>query len=701
MLISLEFLEPFVQPIEKVAIVGAGRMGNGIAQKSAQERFDVQLVDKDKDGLAFGQSTIVEQLTEAIERKIYTSEQVEEIISRIEFTVGARNVDVSSDVVIEAVFEDIEIKSSVFRQLDETCAEHTIIATNTSSLSVDALAKNTTRPDRFVGLHFFYHPAKNRLVEVIPGEETSQGTLSRVVRYCKQLGKTVIVCKDRPGFVVNRFFVPWLIEAAKLVEEKLGTTAQIDAIARDAFNIGLGPFGLMNLTGPAIAMKSADSLSESLGVSRFLSPDNLREIVSSGSDWEISEDEEIDEYNAQLIRDRLYGVVFSIASQIVEEEVCSLEDVDRGAKVGLRWIEGPFELMNKVGLDEAWRMASSYANLCGTEYKLPKFFEERAESKEKFTFRYVDIEMDGSIARVKLNRPEAMNALNSALVSQLDEVMDELNSDENVTTIVFEGAGKAFVAGADVKFFVDKLKEDAFDEIKIFTEAGHHLLEKIEKSDKTTIALTTGAALGGGLEFALACDYRIGTRRTDLRFPETSIGIYPGLGGTQRTPRMVGVEVARWAVLAGPLIEGKTAKAIGLLTEFVEPSNVEETVVNLAGRGKPTNKYQGATNSNSKLVKRIQTLFNNSNMNMLLDGEIPSGINSEDPFVTHQMKNLSYKAPVALKLASKLIDISSDTNLDEGLKAELDHLSEIFGTDDALEGLSALIEHRRPSYQGK
>ena len=165
---SLEFLGQYVQPIEKVAIVGAGRMGNGIAQKSAQECFDVQLVDKDKDGLAFGQSTIVEQLTEAVERKIYSPEQVEEIISRIEFTVGARNVDVSSDVVIEAVFEDIEIKGSVFRQLDETCAEHTIIATNTSSLSVNSLAKNTTRPARFVGLHFFFHPAKNRLVEVIP-----------------------------------------------------------------------------------------------------------------------------------------------------------------------------------------------------------------------------------------------------------------------------------------------------------------------------------------------------------------------------------------------------------------------------------------------------------------------------------------------------------------------------------------------------
>ena len=101
----------------------------------------------------------------------------------------------------------------------------------------------------------------------------------------------------------------------------------------------------------------------------------------------------------------------------------------------------------------------------------------------------------------------------------------------DISTIIFEGAGKAFVAGADVKFFVDKLREDSFEEIYEFTAKGHEVLNSIENSQKTTIALTTGLALGGGLELALSCDYRIGTRRSQFRFPETSIGIYPGLGG--------------------------------------------------------------------------------------------------------------------------------------------------------------------------
>ena len=145
-----------------------------------------------------------------------------------------------------------------------------------------------------------------------------------------------------------------------------------------------------------------------------------------------------------------------------------------------------------------------------------------------------------------------------------------LNSDSSVTTIVLEGAGKAFVAGADVKFFVDKIRANSFPDIYEFTANGHDVLNKLENSPKTTIALTTGLALGGGLELALACDHRVGTRRSQFRVPEPSIGSYPGLGGTQRTVRICGIESARWAVLAGNFVDSKTAHALGVLTHLVE-----------------------------------------------------------------------------------------------------------------------------------
>ena len=681
-------------PIEKVAVIGAGNMGSGIAQKSAQERFMVQMVDRELEWVERGQGIVSSFLDEAEERRIFNPKQVEEIKSRISGVVGTENVDPSTDLVIEAVFEDFDVKKSVFQTLNRVCGDGTILASNTSSLSVNELAEVTGRPDRFVGLHFFYHPAKNRLVEIIPASMTSEESVKLVEQYCKSMGKVVIVCKDRPGFVVNRFFVPWLNEACLLLEEGVGTAAQIDAVSRNSFEIGMGPFALMNLTGPPIALHSTDYLAEQLETPRYRGATNLRKLVEEGKMWDINGPEDCDMETSKVISERLLGQVFSVSSQIVEEGICSMEDVDRGAKVGLRWAKGPFEIANEIGMSNASRMASDYSDMANIE--VPEWFIER---KEKFEFSYVDLEIEDDVAKVKLNRPEAMNALNVDLVTQLGLAVDEVNSMSDISTIIFEGAGKAFVAGADVKFFVDKLREDSFEEIYEFTAKGHEVLNSIENSQKTTIALTTGLALGGGLELALSCDYRIGTRRSQFRFPETSIGIYPGLGGTQRTARICGLECSRYAILAGNFLDSVTAYDLGLLTHNVHPSEVDSVVNSLIGI-KPENKYAfGPVNDGSKVVAFSKKFYSDANIGALLAGEIPSGFDSDDPMVSRQVKSLSRGAPIAIRIASELLSYATNgSSLEDGLKLELERLEEIFGTSDAEEGLSALIEGRRPKY---
>ncbi len=689
-----------MRPVETVAIIGAGNMGSGIAQKTAQEMFDVQMVDREEQWVERGQNIISDFLDEALERRIFSEKQVNEIKSRIKGVVGTENVNPKTDLIIEAVFEDFNIKKDVFETLDEVCSEHTILASNTSSLSVNSLAEATGRPDRFVGLHFFYHPAKNRLIEVIPGEKTSEDTLARVVQYCKMTGKVVIICKDRPGFVVNRFFVPWLNEACLLLEQEVATAAQIDSVACKAFGIGMGPFALMNLTGPPIALHSTDYLCEQLNCSRYRGAENLRELVASGEMWKIEGDTEVSDDVSKMISERLLGQVFAVSAQIVEEEICSIEDVDRGAKVGLRWSLGPFELANKIGVEEADRMAQDYADLAG--FELPDFLPQQAEIGTPFEFDYVDMRIDGGIATISLNRPEAMNALNEVVVSQLGKKLQDANARDDVSTIVLDGAGKAFVAGADVKFFVDKIRSDSIPDIVEFTKKGHEIFNMLETSSKTTIALTTGLALGGGLELALSCDYRIGTRRTQFRFPETSIGIYPGLGGTQRPARICGIPVARWAVLAGNFMDSKTANDLGLVTHLVQPSEVDSIVKKLSEIGKPSNKYpRSPANLDNPVVKFAASFYSDENMNTLLSGSPPEGFSTEDNLVARQMKSLSRTAPIALRMASELIDSSSETDLTGGLKGEIDGLSEIFATSDALEGLSALIEGRKPAYLGK
>ena len=685
-----------MRPIGSVAIIGAGNMGSGIAQKSAQEQFDVQMVDREKQWVERGQSIIANFLDEAIERRIFRETEAEQIKARITGVVGTENVARDTDLVIEAVFEDFDIKTAVFATLDEVCDEHTILASNTSSLSVNALAEATGRPDRFVGLHFFYHPAKNRLIEIIPAETTSKQSLDAVEQYCKTMGKVVIICKDRPGFVVNRFFVPWLNEDCLLLLEGVASAAAIDAVAEKAFRIGMGPFALMNLTGPPIALHSTDYLAEQLHCPRYTGAANLRKMVEEGEIWDIGEDTECSDEAAAIIRQRLMGQVFAVSAQIVDEEICSMEDVDRGAKVGLRWALGPFEIANRIGISEAVSMAQSYADLAG--FELPNWFAELTEPLE---FNYVDIHVQDEVATVRINRPEAMNALNEIVVDQLGQALDSLNSREDIKTIVLDGAGKAFVAGADVKFFVDKIQADSFPDIYEFTARGHEVLNKLENSDKTTIALTTGLALGGGLELALACDYRVGTRRTQFRFPETSIGIYPGLGGTQRTPRICGIEAARFAVLAGNFIDASSAAALGLLTHLVDPSEVEQTVSAISNSGKPSNKYPASpTDSSHPAAAFALAFYNDSNIDALLAGDCPEGFDAEDKMVSRQLKSLSRTAPIALLMASDLLNdaVVTEDNLQQGLALELERLDDIFASSDALEGLSALIQGRRPNY---
>ena len=685
-----------MRPIGSVAIIGAGNMGSGIAQKSAQEQFDVQMVDREGQWVERGQSIIANFLDEAIERRIFRETEAEQIKARITGVIGTENVAKDTDLVIEAVFEDFDIKTAVFATLDEVCDEHTILASNTSSLSVNALAEATGRPDRFVGLHFFYHPAKNRLIEIIPAETTSKQSLDAVEQYCKTMGKVVIICKDRPGFVVNRFFVPWLNEACLLLQEGVASAAAIDAVAEKAFRIGMGPFALMNLTGPPIALHSTDYLAEQLHCPRYTGAANLRKMVEEGEMWDIGEDTHCSDEAAEIIRQRLMGQVFSVSAQIVEEEICSMEDVDRGAKVGLRWALGPFELANRIGISEAVSMAQSYADLA--EFELPNWFAELTEPLE---FNYVDTHVDGEVATVRINRPEAMNALNEVVVEQLGNALDSLNSREDIKTIVIDGAGKAFVAGADVKFFVDKIQADSFPDIYEFTARGHEVLNKLENSNKTTIALTTGLALGGGLELALACDYRIGTRKTQFRFPETSIGIYPGLGGTQRTPRICGIEAARFAILAGNFLDAGSAASLGLLTHLVDPSEVEQTVSGISASGKPSNKYPASpADSSHPAATFALEFYNDANMESLAAGNCPEGFDPEDKMVSRQLKSLSRTAPIALSMASDLLNdaVLTGDNLEQGLALELERLEDIFASSDALEGLSALIQGRRPNY---
>ena len=673
---------------ELIGVVGAGNMGAGIAQKIAQEGLNVVLVDVKEEFVRRGLDNIKTTLSEAVERKILSQEQADATLARIRGATDTGEL-ANADVVIEAIFEDEQVKKELFEKLDKTCSPGTILASNTSSFSITELGKPTGRQDRFVGLHYFYHPAKNRLVEVIPGGDTSRETVEKARLFSRITGKTSILVKDAPGFAVNRFFVPWLNESVRLVEDGVANIPTVEEGAKRAFRIGMGPFELMNVTGVPIAYHSAASLGKQLG--KFYAPAKLLEKqFKSGEKWDLAG--EVDEKKIDAVRDRFYGVVFGVAAQIVQDGIATIEDVDRGAKIGLRWTLGPFELMNRVGIGEARALVEKISAM-HKQFKVPEILAEQAGSNKPWEFTFVDTKIEDGIATITINRPEAMNALNETVVAQLAKAFDAANGDETVRAIVFEGAGKAFVAGADIRFFVKNIEKKNFQAIVDFTRKGHDVLRKIEASKKVTIARLDGLALGGGLETALAADYRIATPNATMGFPETGIGIYPGLGGTQRSSRLIGRELAKYLIFTNRIIDGKTAHEMGLASEVLNPGEVDAAIGKLAEKGKPEKKYPAPVVPEK--YKALADLFSDANVAKLLSGQPPAGEDAEKI-----AKTISRKAPVALRFANKIIDEGLKVSLKKGLQMELDHLVEIFSTEDAYEGLSTLGK-KRPEYKGK
>ncbi|KYK26729.1 hypothetical protein AYK20_08710 [Thermoplasmatales archaeon SG8-52-1] len=677
--------------IQKIGVIGAGNMGSGIAQKIAQEGVQVVLVDTEYRFVEKGLENIKKTLSEGVARKLFSEEQTKNILNHIKGTTNKDEVK-DADFVIEAIFEDIDVKKELFRYLDEICEDKTILASNTSSFSISELASTTNRADRFVGLHFFYHPAKNRLLEIIPGNNTSEKTINSAKILSTIIGKTAIKVTDSPGFAVNRFFVPWLNEATRILEEDIANIPTIDDTAKKIFRIPMGPFELMNITGIPIAYHSTVSLGEN--ICDFYKFSNcLKKQFEGKQQWDLTG--EIDDTNIKVIEDRLLGAVFTVACTLATEGVSDIEDIDRGAKIGLRWQKGPFEMMNHYGIERSYEIVAKFIEKY-PELKIPTILKKQYESKKPWSFSYVDLEIKAGIAKILINRPEAMNAINEEVVSQLDKQFTKAHTDPKVKAIVLEGAGKAFVAGADIQYFIKKIKENKIDDICKFTRYGHMVLNKIDASIKPVIAKLNGLALGGGAEIALTADNIIATEKGSIGFPETGIGIYPGLGGTQRTTHNIGKELAKYLIFTGKILDAKTAESIGLVDYIFPPDKIDSKISELVASNKIIKKSIKKDAEIPENFQKIRKYFTDNNLKTLLSGG--DDLNELGKKIS---KTISYKAPIAIKLANKIIDEGSKLSLNEGLELELAHLSEIFSTKDALEGLNSVIMRRRPTFKGE
>lgn len=266
--------------IQKIFVVGAGLMGSGIAQTAIVNGYDVVLNDQRQEALERAQMGIQKALEREVEKGRMTQEELDAALPRLSLDItieGAKD----ADLVIEAVFENLEAKQTVFQQLEEVCPPHTIFASNTSSISLTALAAATKRPSRVVGMHFFSPVPKMRLCEVIFGLLTDQEVLSEIKVVGERMGKTLILSDDKPGFIVNRALLPMLNEACVIVGSNIGSVEDMDNGMKLGCNHPMGPLELADMIGLDILLNVMNVLSKEYG-EKYHPSMILRKMVTAG-----------------------------------------------------------------------------------------------------------------------------------------------------------------------------------------------------------------------------------------------------------------------------------------------------------------------------------------------------------------------------------------------------------------------------------
>ncbi len=269
--------------IKTIGVLGAGSMGNGIAQVAAQAGYQVVMRDIEDRFVENGLKAIGKFLAKSVEKGKMTEEQKKGVLGRIKGTIRMEDLR-DADFVIEAVFEDLELKKNIFKQLDELTRPGVILTTNTSSMSITEIAMSTKRPEKVAGMHFFNPAPIMKLVEVIRGYHTNDETIHAVMEMTKKMGKEPVeVKKDTPGFIVNRLMIPHMVEAIKMLEEGVATAEDIDKAVKLGLNYPMGPFELMDLTGVDITLHVTEYLYKELNKeSKWSAPTLFKSMVRAG-----------------------------------------------------------------------------------------------------------------------------------------------------------------------------------------------------------------------------------------------------------------------------------------------------------------------------------------------------------------------------------------------------------------------------------
>jgi enoyl-CoA hydratase/3-hydroxyacyl-CoA dehydrogenase len=662
--------------IKKVAVVGAGDMGHGIAELFAVNGFQVNLMDKFPDMLEKGKGRIAASVAKLVERGKITPDVAKASLARLSYFGDMAKAVEGVDMVVEAVPESLNLKKSVFKEASEHAPAEAVYASNTSNIRITDLAEAVPRPDRMVGMHFFNPPMVMKLVEVIPGAKTDPAVEDQVAEVCGKLGRTAVkVLKDSPGFIVNRLNAADTLLFCLILDRGVATAAEVDGYFKSQ-GLPMGPYELTDYVGIDIA---ADQLNYFAGV---LSPEygkgtTFGQMVKEGKlgkktgkgfyDWSTGRATIPSATPTEKVTTMdLFALEINEAVKLIEEGVARPDDVEKGMVLGMNRPFGPISVAKDLTNAEVKSKLEELATKFDCKIFAPAHAIQEGKLRDAIEGRLSPAaapqakevkaapapgakaggailleRLQGGVARVVLNRPK-YNTINGEVLEGLDRIISEVWSDPEIRVVVVTGEGTIFSSGADLgQFFANQV---AFME---FNRRGERVMRRLTELPKLTIAVMKGYALGGGLELAASCDIRLATEDVQMGFPEVTRGIVPGWSGTQRIPRLIGLTQAASLVLTSERISGPKAVQIGLATKLIPPGDPDEYALKYA----------------SELAQS--------------------------------------QAPVAVMMAKRLLNKGAEVPSDVGLEMEAAAQGILFGTEDIKEGVAAFLAKRKAEFKGK
>jgi len=547
--------------ISKVGIVGAGRIGRDLAYAIASKfggRAEVVLIDISERALDVAQAHISGLANKGIERGKLSQGKAERILGSIKSSTDFVALS-GADLVIESATENPKLKSEILFQIEGIVANDCLIGLTTSSLPLSWMTKGAQNPDRVFLAHPFFPAWKSPPIEITRSNDPV--LTERMYDAMIAIGKVPVFVRESVCYAGNPPFIMLMHVATRLVEEEIATAGQVDAVIRDHMGGG-GVFTVHDMIRSNLLTYSCLETLCDHGVFNIEGPSQL--LLDVGDDlWRESQHwgtEEYDEDLAKTVMMHVYATVLGISLLLIENDVVDPFDLNWLTRAALGFKKGVVEMMQDVGYEHLEWMFTKSGREFITVMNVPRTLQESRDMPQAYRDVKVEVSPSG-VAHVKVFRPP-VNPLSAHTIDELSEVLFQLEHNSTIKGVVF-GGWNGVLAGADVKELARLPDSKAMAE---FPRAGQILTLTIENMSKPVIAAVNGLCLGGGAEMAMACHDRVIGPAAMIGQPEVNLGIIPGYGGTQRLPRLVGVEKALEMLRTGEPIDAHMALGCGWAT---------------------------------------------------------------------------------------------------------------------------------------